>query len=270
MSGPGHRLRGAEHVRQERERGAKAVVGRPDRRNRRTLPGSGAHCDARIVEDAGRSPALRAAHDRAVAVRVTPDAEKLGRDQIERALPRYRHEALAPAGFAAAWARSQASPPAPSAAQMRIWRMHRRGHRLRAAATDRIARERPDADHAPVVDFGQECTPMRVIAGSVWVASHQRAPEGTPRYRASSCPAPPAEFRARRTSAPALRAPWAGSAGRATSSASPCRIHASGCPRRARLTGATSLIVSSRFFAMKSITSIQPARKRFTAIRDGA
>jgi hypothetical protein len=54
------------------------------------------------MEDASRSPALRAAHDRVMAV-VPFDSIQFAGNQIERPLPRHRHEAFAAAAFATAW-----------------------------------------------------------------------------------------------------------------------------------------------------------------------
>src|SRR5262249_38121617 len=95
---PGHRLRRAEHVRQELERRPEAVVGvLIDKAAERSE--EAARLRARLVEDAGRPPALRAAHDRTVAG-LALDAPQLAGNEVERALPRHRHEALTPAPFA--------------------------------------------------------------------------------------------------------------------------------------------------------------------------
>ena len=57
----------------------------------------------RLVEDAGRRPALRAAHDGLRAV-LAAHPRDLARDQIERLVPRHRHERLAAAALAVAGA----------------------------------------------------------------------------------------------------------------------------------------------------------------------
>jgi hypothetical protein len=72
-------------MRQKLERRAEAVVGvLVDEAAERRQESARLH--ARFVKDAGRSPAVGAAHDRGCAV-LTPDTEKLGRGEIERALP---------------------------------------------------------------------------------------------------------------------------------------------------------------------------------------
>ncbi len=83
---------------------------------------------ARIVEDAGRAPALRAAHDGIVTVSA-PHPVKLVGDEIKRALPRHRHEGLASAAGAAAGTVREVTLPhhrLRNAAR----RMHRRRHRF--------------------------------------------------------------------------------------------------------------------------------------------
>src|SRR4029079_8982122 len=52
----------------------------------------------RFMEQPGRRPALRAAHDRRVAV-LAADTFDLARNEIERLVPRHRHEGLAAAAF---------------------------------------------------------------------------------------------------------------------------------------------------------------------------
>ena len=86
-------------MRQELERRTETVVGilideAAERRQ------EAARLRACLVKDAGRAPAIRAAHDRGRAV-LAPDTKELGRREIERALPRHRHEALAAAAGAA-------------------------------------------------------------------------------------------------------------------------------------------------------------------------
>src|SRR5262249_17250687 len=150
----------AEHMRQELERSAEAVV--------RILVDEAAECRqeaphlrARIVEHAGRAPALRAAHDRSVAV-VALDARELAGDEIERALPRYRHEALAAAGVGAARPVLEiafAHHRAGDAGR----RIDRRRHRLDQRRWIGIAWERLDADEAAVLDLGEERAPVRMM-----------------------------------------------------------------------------------------------------------
>src|SRR5215831_21155488 len=86
-------------MRQEFERRAEAIVGvlvdeAAERRQ------EAARLCARVVKDAGRAPAIGAAHDRGRAVFLL-HTKKLGSSKIERALPRYRYEALAAAAGAA-------------------------------------------------------------------------------------------------------------------------------------------------------------------------
>ena len=91
-------------MRQERQRGAEAVVhhlideaagGREET----------VKLHPRLVKDSGRRPALRAAHDGGVAVLAAHPLD-LARDQIERLVPRHRHERLAAAALAVARARA--------------------------------------------------------------------------------------------------------------------------------------------------------------------
>src|SRR5580700_6503975 len=95
---PGAGLRIAQDVRQKNQRGAKTVVG--DLVDEAAEDShEAADLVARGVENSRRSPALRAGHDRVVAV-VALDAQKLAGDEIERTLPRHRHERLAAAALA--------------------------------------------------------------------------------------------------------------------------------------------------------------------------
>src|SRR5271169_842333 len=87
-------------MRQESERRSEAVIGglideSPEGREEAADLGTG------VMKDAGRTPALRAAHDRVMTV-IARCAIEFAGDEIERALPRYRHEALASAPFTAA------------------------------------------------------------------------------------------------------------------------------------------------------------------------
>src|SRR5215472_14478026 len=59
------------------------------------------HLPARLMENAGRAPALGAAHD-AIMAELAAHPLKLGGDQIERAVPGDRHEGFAPAALATA------------------------------------------------------------------------------------------------------------------------------------------------------------------------
>ena len=99
VSGPVHRLRAAEHVRQEHQRGAETVIrglvdeAAEDGHEAAQLP-------ARLVKNSRRAPALRAGHDRVVAV-IALDAREFAGDEVERALPRHRHERFAAAALAA-------------------------------------------------------------------------------------------------------------------------------------------------------------------------
>ena len=129
-----HRLRAADDVRQERQRRAEAVVhhlidvaaGRRE---------EAVQLRARLVEDAGRRPALRAAHDGGVAV-LAAHALDLARDQVERLVPRHRHERLAAAARAVAGTVLE-----PALAHHRLrdarLRMHRRREWRRSDATGR-------------------------------------------------------------------------------------------------------------------------------------
>ena len=102
---------------------------------------------ARIVEQPGRRPALRAAHDRRIAM-IAADPLELARNQIERLVPRHRHERLAAASFAVAAAMFQ-----PAFAHHRLRDPRFRMHRLRNGV-DQMRRigiflERPHADNPP-------------------------------------------------------------------------------------------------------------------------
>src|SRR5262245_58363779 len=145
---------------QELERRAEAVVGilvdeAAERREE-------APClRARIMEDASRAPARRAAHDRGVTV-LALDARKLTGDEVERMLPGDRHEALAPSALAALRPTHQIA-----FAHHRACNASRRMHRLRDRFDQRrwigIARKRLDADDAPVTNLGVEGAPVRVL-----------------------------------------------------------------------------------------------------------
>src|SRR5439155_23113680 len=154
------RLRGAKHMWQELERRAEAVVGvLVDEAAERSEEAS--RLRACVVEDAGRAPAVRAAHDRGMAMLLL-DPCKLTGGEIERALPGDRHEALAPAAFAALRPARQIAfaHHRPGDA---VWRMHGVRGRLEQRRWVGIARERLDADETPVADLGLEGAPMRVM-----------------------------------------------------------------------------------------------------------
>jgi hypothetical protein len=160
-------------MRQEFERCAEAVVG--------VLVDEAAECReeaprlrARVMEDAGRPPARRAAHDGGVPV-LTLDAPKLTGDEIERTLPADWHETLAATAFARA----------PSAGEKALAH-HRRGDAVRRmhSLRDRLDQRRrigvtlewPDADDAPVADLGVEGAPVRMMRDkSTGHALHRRA-----------------------------------------------------------------------------------------------
>src|SRR5262249_17710715 len=168
---------------------------------------------ARAGKAAGRPPAIGAAHDRGRAVFLL-HTKKLGSSKIERVLPRYRHEALAAAAGAALGPARQVAFAHHRAHDASL-RIHRFGQRLDQRRRIGITLERSHANHASVVDLRLECAEVRVmldILNCHWVNS---LPAGILRYRATSCQAPSEESQARRTSVPAPRAPWAGSAGRA-------------------------------------------------------
>src|SRR5829696_4905388 len=95
---PRHRLRGAENMRQECERGAEAVVRRLIDEAAESTE-KAADLPAGLVENPRRAPALRAAHDRAVAV-IASDSIKLTRNEVEHARPVDRHERFATAARA--------------------------------------------------------------------------------------------------------------------------------------------------------------------------
>ena len=118
----GNGLGRTQHVRQERKRGAEAVVGGLIDK---TAGGTQKAMElaARGMENASRAPALRAAHDGSIAVlRLHP--RNFRRDERERSIPRDRHEALAAAASAAAWT-------APTFAHHRCRDTHRRMHARR-------------------------------------------------------------------------------------------------------------------------------------------
>src|SRR5262249_13731310 len=113
---------------------------------------------ARVMEDASRAPARRAAHDGGVPV-FALDPRKLTGDEVKRTFPGDRHEALAPAAFAALGPARQIT-----FADHRSCDARRRMHRLRDRLEQRrwigIARERLDADDVAVADFGLEGAPV--------------------------------------------------------------------------------------------------------------
>src|ERR1700734_2369204 len=143
---PSAGLRVAQHVRQEHQRGAETVVGNlidkaaEDAQEAPQLP-------ARLMENPRRAPALRAGHDRVMAV-IALDAQKLASDQIERALPRHRHEPLAAAALALPGAGFK-----PTLAHKWLrdtgFRMHRGGNSLDQGRRIGLALEWPHADDAP-------------------------------------------------------------------------------------------------------------------------
>src|SRR5205085_8865674 len=116
---------------------------------------------AGIVEEARRSPALRAAHDGVVAVFLF-DARELAGHQIKRAIPRNRNEGLASALFIPAAPSSK-----PAFADHRLCdacrRIDRGRHGLDQARGIRIALERLDANEAPVLHFRMEGAEVRMM-----------------------------------------------------------------------------------------------------------
>ena len=116
----------------------------------------------RLVEDAGRRPALRAAHD-GLRPMLAPDAGDLAGDQIERLVPRHRNERLA----AAALARPGPCLSQPSrtiGCAMRDVGMHARRDGVDQVRRIGVALERAHADHAAALDLGEERAPVRMIA----------------------------------------------------------------------------------------------------------
>src|ERR1051326_6565029 len=117
---------------------------------------------ARLMKDTGRAPALRAGHDGVVA-EIAAHAAELAGNEIERLVPRHRHEALAAAADAIAGAAL-----APALAHHRLRHpqlgMHRRRHRLDPRRGFRVVLERPHADDLAVLDLGQKRAPMRMMA----------------------------------------------------------------------------------------------------------
>src|SRR5262249_2905347 len=116
---------------------------------------------ARVVEDAGRAPALRAAHDRSVTV-LALDAGKLTGDEIERALPWDGHKAFPPAALAPSRPAREVALPHHRLRDP-IRRGHRRRHRLEQRGRIGIAGKRLEPDEAPVLDFGEERAPVRMM-----------------------------------------------------------------------------------------------------------
>ena len=105
---------GADDVGRDDQRGAAAVIadgiGRPA-----VEVEQAADQGLRMVDLARARPSVAAGEDRLAAVRA-PDAVELARDQLQRAIPRHRHEGLgAPARGVGFGAPRCGSPPAPSA-----------------------------------------------------------------------------------------------------------------------------------------------------------
>ncbi len=114
----------------------------------------------RLMENSGGRPALRAAHDRRIAM-YTAHALDLASDQIERLVPRHRHERFAAA--AGTGAALQVALP-----HHRLCNPRRRIHRGRNGG-DQVGRigivlERANAHHTALLHLRKERAPMRVIA----------------------------------------------------------------------------------------------------------
>src|SRR6202140_3582707 len=134
-------------MRQKNQRGAKTVVG--DLVDEAAEDShEAADLVSRGVENSRRRPALRARHDRVVAV-IALYSRELGGNEIERAFPRHRHERLAAAAPALSGAGFE-----PALAHKRLrdtrLRMHRSGDRLDQGRRIGITLERPDADDAAI------------------------------------------------------------------------------------------------------------------------
>src|SRR4029077_17763265 len=150
-------------MRQEHQRGAETIVGDLVDETAEDSH-EAAQLAARLVENPRRTPALRAGHDRVMAV-IAFDTGKLAGDEIESALPRYRHERLAAAALAVAGAGAGFEP---ALAHKRLrdprFRMHRRGDCLDQGRRIGIALERPHADDAAIFHLGEKSAPMGMIA----------------------------------------------------------------------------------------------------------
>jgi hypothetical protein len=146
-------------MRQEGQRSAEAIVCRLID-EAAAGPQEAVKLPARRVKDPGRTPALGAAHDRRVAVARLYTRNFVG-NEIERVIPCYGHEALAPT------ARS-ATGTAPALAHHRSGnagrRMHARRDRLDQDRRVGVVLERPHPNNTPVLDLGKEGTPVGVVA----------------------------------------------------------------------------------------------------------
>jgi hypothetical protein len=157
--GAGHRLRRAENIGEEGQRRAEAVIARLV--DKTAAGGEKApQLAARLVKDAGRRPALRAAHDCRRPVFASHPRQLPGHE-IERALPADCHKRLAPAADAAVGPVFE-----PPGAHQRGGDAGRRMDRVWECGDQRrrvgIEGERDGADDTTVGD-GVEGAPMRML-----------------------------------------------------------------------------------------------------------
>ena len=153
-----HRLMRADDVRQQELRRAPAVVA-----DLVDAPPAGVEeaTDerARVMQPAGRGPAVRAAEDPARAV-LLPHARELVRDQAQRGVPADFDERLAAAQRAVAAVAVAQPAGADRRARDAEIRMHHRRNRREHRRRRGVEGERLAPHNAPVFDHGGERAPM--------------------------------------------------------------------------------------------------------------
>ena len=162
----GHRLRASRGRAAETSAPCRSCSWRPGRRSRRRSTGSGAVC----VRASWKMPAEPQPCEppmMALVAVLALDARKLAGDQIERALPRHRHERLAAAAFAAARAPRFSQPSRTIGRAMRVGECTASGIASIMRRGIGVAVERPHADDAAVFDLGEKGAPVGMVANEL-------------------------------------------------------------------------------------------------------